>query len=71
MENFQRCKQAISIHAPLRERQKLNGDAGRIKYISIHAPLRERQLTQAEFERIQNISIHAPLRERLKFFFSF
>ena len=43
---------------------KLNGEAGKIKYISIHAPLRERHVYVAPNSLRLGISIHAPLRER-------
>ena len=45
---------------------KLNGEAGRIKYISIHAPLRERPGGAVTIDAGRYISIHAPLRERRK-----
>ena len=56
--------QAISIHAPLRERQDFV-----LMYlgefdISIHAPLRERPQNPTLLLSTATISIHAPLRER-------
>ena len=60
-------KQAISIHAPSRERPRYSGRCKRASGISIHAPSRERHINRRALYALFSISIHAPSRERQYF----
>ena len=58
--------EAISIHAPSRERPTVLAVTSWLTLISIHAPSRERPVIDLFAGNVEIISIHAPSRERPK-----